>query len=256
MNSDRQLDQRISKWLEGEAPRQLPDRVLSATFERTRKMPQRGGWRGLVAKVHVVHFMPSLSAAVVLVLVVALAAGLWANRPGIGGTSSPTPPIVPTASSSATETPSVAPTPTESPAPTPTPSPTPSPTHVPPTPVVAEPFLGRWYAIDPAPESSHLTMDIGERPDGDFDILIVDDAAAVCATVPSTMTGVAQQTEPGTLVITKPKFVCDDGSKPHSLNGQPMADLLRNYTFVYDEQQDQLQEPEGLLWSRSAPTQP
>ena len=110
--------------------------------------------------------------------------------------------------------------------------------------------------MDPAPESSHLTMDLVARPDGGFDLTIHDDAAAVCQGVPSTMTGVAAQTEPGTLVIAKPKFVCDDGSKPHSLNGQPMADLLRNYTLVYDEQHDELNETPGLNWTRAAPTQP
>ncbi len=241
---DKQLDQRISKWLEREAPRQLPDRVLTATFDRTRKMPQQRGWRGLVAKLHVVHFMPALGAAVVLVLMVGLAAGLWVNRPGIGGTSSPTPQVTPTAE------------PTPSPTPSPAPSPTPSPTPAPPTPLVASPFVGRWYAMDPPPESSHLTMDIVARPDGDFDITITDDAAAVCQGVSSTMTGVAVETEPGTVVVARPKFVCDDASKPHSLNGQPMADLLRNYTLIYNSERDELNEPAGLTWTRTPPTQP
>ena len=35
MATDRRLDERISRWLEAEAPGPLPDRVLRATFERT-----------------------------------------------------------------------------------------------------------------------------------------------------------------------------------------------------------------------------
>lgn len=240
MDNGKQLDQRISKWLEGEAPRQLPDRVLNVTFERTRKMPQQRGWRGLVTKLHVAQLMPALGAAVVLFLMVGLAAGLWVNRPGIGGASSPTPPVAPTASPS--------PAPTEPPTPAPTEPPTPAPT--------SPAFLGRWYAMDPPPESSHLTMDLVARPDGDFDLTVHDDAAAVCQGVASTMTGIAQETEPGRLVTARPDFVCDDGSKPHSLNGQPFKDLLRNYTLVYDAERDELNEVPGLNWTRTAPTQP
>lgn len=250
MDNDKQLNQRISKWLEGEAPRQLPDRVLSATFERTRKMPQQRGWRGLVAKLHVAQLMPALGAAVVLVFMVALAAGLWVNRPGIGGASSPTP-AIPTAEASPSDQPTE-PSATLAP----TAEPTPSPTLVPPTPVVANPFTGTWLATDPPPESSHLTMDIAARPDGDFDLTIHDDAAAVCQGVASTMTGVAVETEPGTIVVARPDFVCDDGSKPHSLNGQPFKELIRNYTLIYDGQRDELNEDPGLTWTRTPPTQP
>ena len=42
MTQDRSVDERISAWLHEEAPDQLPDRVLQATFERTRPgRPQR-----------------------------------------------------------------------------------------------------------------------------------------------------------------------------------------------------------------------
>jgi hypothetical protein len=50
MNPDRSTETRISDWLRDEAPGELPDRVLRATFERTRATrPRRSvpGWRSL-----------------------------------------------------------------------------------------------------------------------------------------------------------------------------------------------------------------
>jgi hypothetical protein len=232
---DKQLDQRINQWLEGEAPRQLPDRVLNATFERTRKLPQQRGWHGLLAGLHVAQLLPALAGGAVILLLVVFATGLLVNRPGIGGLASPTPPLAPTATPS--------PEPTEPPTPAPTEPFTPAPTPA--------GLLGTWYSMDPPPESSHLTMDLVARLAGGFDLTIHDDAAAVCQSVSSTMTGVAQETEPRTFVVARPDFVCDDGSKPHSLNGQPFKDLIRNYTLIYDPANDVLNEPAGLTWTRT-----
>jgi hypothetical protein len=100
--TDRKLDQTISKWLEAEAPTQLPDRVLRATFERTRKSRQ-GGWHALLGRMHVNRFALQLSGAAVILVAVVIGATYLApnlNRPGIGG-----------------------PTPTASPSPEPTPAP-------------------------------------------------------------------------------------------------------------------------------------
>lgn len=89
--TDRKLDEAISRWLEAEAPRQLPDRVLRTTFERTRRSRQQGGWRALPGRLSMPKFLPALGSATVIVVVAALAAGLYLNRPIDIGTASPTP---------------------------------------------------------------------------------------------------------------------------------------------------------------------
>ena len=43
----RRFDESISRWLEQTAPARLPDRVLEATFERTRGSRQQVGWRAM-----------------------------------------------------------------------------------------------------------------------------------------------------------------------------------------------------------------
>lgn len=87
MPTDRQLDETISRWLEGKAPMQLPDRVLRATFERTRKTRQQGGWRALLGRMHVNRLVFALGGAAVVVVAAALALGLYVNNPrsGVGG---------------------------------------------------------------------------------------------------------------------------------------------------------------------------
>ena len=104
MTTQKQLDERISDWLEAEAPRKMPDRVLHATFERTRQSRQQGGWRAFLGRSSMPRFLPAMGSAAVIVVVAALALNFYANqRPGIG-TASPTPPISspePTATASA-----------------------------------------------------------------------------------------------------------------------------------------------------------
>ena len=45
MAENERFDDSISKWLEETAPARLPERVLDATFERTRRSEQHLGWR-------------------------------------------------------------------------------------------------------------------------------------------------------------------------------------------------------------------
>jgi hypothetical protein len=104
MPTDRQLDDRISRWLEAEAPTQLPDRVLRATFERTRKARQQSGWRALLRRMHVNRFVVALGGAAAVVVVAALALGIYGS--GVGGPGSS-----PTASPEASPTPAPSPTP-------------------------------------------------------------------------------------------------------------------------------------------------
>jgi Tol biopolymer transport system component len=86
------FDEAVSRWLEEAAPARLPERVLNATFERTRGRRQRVGWRALVGRLSMPRFMPALGGAVVLVLVAAVALTLYLNWQGGPGVSpSPTP---------------------------------------------------------------------------------------------------------------------------------------------------------------------
>jgi hypothetical protein len=252
MMTDRDLDKTISDWLEAEAPRQLPDRVLTATFEQTRHIRQQGSWPRILARRPVGATMNALSAAAVVVLVVSVAAAAFALGPRWSFVS---PGNSPTSSASAGPTPApsdpASPAPTDPPSPAPTDSPSPAPTPS----LAPAGFVGRWLGTDPPPESSHLTLDVVALADGGYEITLHDDAAAVCGGVAWTMTGVAQEANPNTILIARPSFGCDDGSKPHSLNGDRLKDLLRNYTLIYDAEQDELQEPSGFIWTRAGAEQ-
>jgi Tol biopolymer transport system component len=80
MNREGSLDQRISTWLLEEAPDQLPDRVLLATFERTRTSRQRRVFPGLI---RLPRLMPARWVFVAIALLALLVAGLLvvASRP-------------------------------------------------------------------------------------------------------------------------------------------------------------------------------
>jgi hypothetical protein len=118
MNGQRSVEERISLWLEEEAAGQLPDRVLDASFERTRGLRQRPGpsvWRSIIMS-RPIPSLIAIGAAVILLVV-----GVSFLRPGAGqgqvGGISPTP----TPTSTPTATP-VDLTPTE-PSPVPPPAP-------------------------------------------------------------------------------------------------------------------------------------
>lgn len=115
MRTDRQLDERISSWLEAEAPMQLPDRVLRATFERTRRTRQQAGWRALLERLNVNRLVFALGGVAVVVVIAALALGLYVNNPrsGFGG-----PGAAPTVSQAPTTGPSATPESTATPRPT------------------------------------------------------------------------------------------------------------------------------------------
>jgi hypothetical protein len=103
--TDRKLDETISKWLEADAPGQLPDRILRATFERTRTSRQ-GGWQAVLRRLQMNRSVFALGGAAVIVVFAALALGIYVNspRPGIGGQPTATPSA--TASSSPGPSPS------------------------------------------------------------------------------------------------------------------------------------------------------
>ena len=115
-------------------------------------------------------------------------------------------------------------------------------------------LAGGWQATDPPPDSSHLTMEVVAQPDGTYRVKIRDDDASVCGGVSSTMTGVAEVRERGTLVIEQPDYVCDDGSQAQTLSGPPLEEVLRNLTIFNDIGRDGLRDSLGLVWTRAEVT--
>jgi hypothetical protein len=134
MAGDRQLDEKISTWLEAEAPGQLPDRVLSATFERTRESAQHGSWRRFRWSFPANWFGSAVAVTAVVVIGV-MAVGVYLNQPGITGR--------PGSAASASPSESATPDSTQ-PAPTPTAAPTSAPTAEPTSAPTAAPALITW----------------------------------------------------------------------------------------------------------------
>lgn len=100
MPTDRQLDDRISRWLEADAPAQLPDRVLHATFERTRVTRQQGGWRSLLGRMLMNRSILGVAGAAALVVAAAAALNLDPGPSGAGGPASAVPTPAPSVSPS------------------------------------------------------------------------------------------------------------------------------------------------------------
>ena len=87
--NDRSLDDVISRWLEAVAPTRLPDRVLDATFERTRGRRQDVGWRPRFARPRALRAGLALSGAAAVVLAVAVATTSPLVGPGAGLPTTP-----------------------------------------------------------------------------------------------------------------------------------------------------------------------
>ena len=105
MNQDRSVDERISVWLHEEAPDQLPNRVLQATFERTRPTRQRRNapW---VEEFPIIRVSPAaiaVGATAMAVLVIGVAL-LPRSDPSAGGAPSVLPSASPASSPSADPT--------------------------------------------------------------------------------------------------------------------------------------------------------
>ena len=97
MNVGPDVERRISAWLADEASTRAPDRILPATFERTRRTNQRrfgAAWRTITVN----RTWQLATAAVVGVVIIGLGAVWLGGPPGIGGpspTPSPTPSPLP-----------------------------------------------------------------------------------------------------------------------------------------------------------------
>ena len=106
MPTEKQLDDRISRWLDAEAPIQLPDRVLRATFERTRETRQQGGWQAVLRRTQMNRLIFALGGAAAVLVVALVALGRYGNQPGgVGGQPSPSSITSPSAPPAPTATP-------------------------------------------------------------------------------------------------------------------------------------------------------
>jgi hypothetical protein len=110
--TDKTIDETISEWLEAEAPRQLPDRVLRATYERTRKSRQQLRWRGVPGRRQTPRFIPALGGAAVAVMAAVLALNFIAMF-GTGRPPTPAPSPAPSAKASPSTSPRPTPPPVE-----------------------------------------------------------------------------------------------------------------------------------------------
>ena len=108
MPINRDLDDRISRWLEAEAPTQVPDRAMRATFERTRGTRQQIGWQSSLRRTQMTRAILTLAAAASVLVVAVIGFDALVPQPGIGGQPSPTLSPIATSPSPTAEFPSVA----------------------------------------------------------------------------------------------------------------------------------------------------
>ena len=92
MTTDERFDESISTWFEETAPARLPERVLDATFERTRRTRQHVGLGARLGRLRLTDPRVALGGAVAALLVVGFAINTTADRPAVGGpTAAPDP---------------------------------------------------------------------------------------------------------------------------------------------------------------------
>lgn len=204
MTTDERFDAAISTWFE-ETPGRLPERVLSATFERTRRSRQQVGWLELLARRGKPRFVPALGGAVVVVLAAAVALNFYLNQRAISG------PVV----------------------------------------QPRNPIEGTWVNTTDADRGTQ-TMTVRASADNTMEIRVLDDVATVCSGTSSTMTGTGRLEDSTTVVIPSPVYTCDDGSEAKAVSGPPLAEQLRNLTFVYHPETDTLTTGAdfSLVWRR------
>ena len=115
-------------------------------------------------------------------------------------------------------------------------------------------FLGTWYSTSDA-DGGTQTMTVRASGEDGVEIVVTDTIASVCKGTPSTMTGNGS-VDGSKLVIPSPAYACDDGSEPKSLTGAPLAEQLRNLTYVHDAQIDALTVGSASVWTRQVAAAP
>lgn len=97
MAGDERFDDVISRWFEETAPDRMPQRVLAATFERTRRTRQDPAWRAVLGRRQMHRFVPAFGGAAVLLLATGLALTI-VSTPGFVGQPTTSPSASPTPS--------------------------------------------------------------------------------------------------------------------------------------------------------------
>jgi hypothetical protein len=114
--------------------------------------------------------------------------------------------------------------------------------------------VGSWVSTDL--EGSPLMMVIVAADGSTYEVLIHDDAAAVCSDSPSTMTGTGQLRGDGSLVLPRPELVCDDGTIPTADSGVPPEESLVDFALVPIPGTGELRDSTGVVWRRTDPARP
>ena len=117
------------------------------------------------------------------------------------------------------------------------------------------PFLGTWVNTSDA-DGGTQTMTVEGSAGGAVEITVRDDVAFVCSGTPATVTGTGRIEGGTALVIPSPVITCDDGSEPETSSGPPLAEQLRDLTFVLDPQTDTLSDGVGGVWLREGAEDP
>jgi hypothetical protein len=76
MADNEHFEDSIGRWLEEAAPSRLPERVLDATFERTRRSRQGSAWRQVPGRLSMPRFVPALGGAAIVVAAAVVALNL------------------------------------------------------------------------------------------------------------------------------------------------------------------------------------
>lgn len=90
MATHERFDESVSDWLEETAPARLPERVLTTTFERTRRSRQHVGGRAILGRSSRPRLLPALGSAAVVLAAAALALNLVVDQQGRVGADDPT----------------------------------------------------------------------------------------------------------------------------------------------------------------------
>ena len=111
------------------------------------------------------------------------------------------------------------------------------------------PLEDTWVALDWFGASR--VMEIRAAGANNYGLSVKQDEAAVCGETGAIMTGTGRL-EGGQLVVPALVLECDDGTEPETSQLGDMAQMLRNYTIVYDPATDKLTDKIEVEWIRQS----